>query len=86
MTNVDKSLARLADHVAKRALDGNNTTFAETLDAFGKLITYYSALKKNKAPPEDNPDIPDFSAFQAALESHNGKPKVRGGGGPGGDE
>jgi len=68
--NVEKSLARLADHVAKRALDGT-MPFSETLDAFGKLITYYSALKKNKGHSEEVSTEPDFSQFKVALENGN---------------
>ncbi len=79
---IETSLSRLAAHVAQRATL-HDTPFSETLDAFGKLITYYSALKKNKATTEETSSEPDFTAFQAAIENHNGQPKVRGGRGTG---
>ena len=72
----DQSLAKLARHVAEKATH-KNTPFSETLDAFGKLTTYYSALKKTKAPSEEASDGADFLSFQSALEGNDGSAEIR---------
>lgn len=67
----DQSLAKLARHVADKATQ-KDTSFSEAVDAFKALITYYSVLKKTKAPAEEASDGADFLSFQSALEETNG--------------
>ncbi len=54
MKDIQQELEALALHVAKRAQEPD-TAFQDTLDAFGKLTTYYGLLLKNqgKLPPDE---------------------------------
>jgi hypothetical protein len=61
-------LDELARYVAKKAVD-DQTAFADTLDAFGKLITYYALLLKNTSPKtiDDGYDGPTIDRMTSKL-------------------
>ncbi len=67
-----QELQSLADHVRDKAMDGD-TPFAETLDAFGKLITYHGLLLKNQGKLDEPSDEPTMTALAATIsEGNNG--------------
>lgn len=73
-------LAKLARHVADKAAL-SDTPFSETLDALGKLTTYYALMLKNagKSSDEDE-DVPTISQMTARMreveEPPNGRARV----------
>lgn len=75
-------LAALAKYIADKAQQ-EGTCFAETLDAFGKLTTYYGMLRKHPDREADEDREPTVAGFtnrfrEVEQESQDGgRPKIR---------
>lgn len=68
MANFAQSLAELAEYVAKKAKQ-NDTIFAETLDAFGKLTTYYGVISKRSTSAVESSTEPTIANFAERLRN-----------------
>lgn len=74
MTDFSDELAKVAKHIAKKAID-KDTSFGDSVDAFKHLTLYYALLLKNKGIPEDDEDASNFVNFGKRFdkqESENG--------------